>query len=383
MAKDNPHGVEEPSLSCPLWVKFLDQETGLPFFLNVRTYERAESDPDPEGERRLHEQCDPQPPQSQSFSSDQVLVQRQGEVGLISSLQDPPAAEIQPAIESEPWRSRPARVQKAQEPANAQYVEGSEEFNIYYGKYEKDRFNPKEREPSSTRCVPEEDAGWTHADLPGAQASYCCLFFARGCCSKGHDCTYYHHVPTDTECLECDVVHDIFGRERYARHRDDMGGVGSMNCVGQTLFVGDLRFDRTVADTTQRVEREVRESFGACGEVDRLRIIPSKAVGFVGFTTRGSAEFAKVVMDNQRLGKSACIRVKWASDDPNPRAVKHRRTELCKSVESAMDRRLAERGLSAVQRASVHLANLPTSFRSVTAPYPHDTAAGAEAGEAH
>jgi hypothetical protein len=40
---------------------------------------------------------------------------------------------------------------------------------------------------------------------------------------------YFHHVPTVLDMASADEAHDIFGRERFSQHRDDMGGVGSFN----------------------------------------------------------------------------------------------------------------------------------------------------------
>ena len=36
-------------------------------------------------------------------------------------------------------------------------------------------------------------------------------------------------MPTVLDIASADEAHDIFGRERFSQHRDDMGGVGSFN----------------------------------------------------------------------------------------------------------------------------------------------------------
>lgn len=38
--------------------------------------------------------------------------------------------------------------------------------------------------------------------------------------ASGARCGYYHHLPIEEECDMYDMVHDIFGRQRYATHRD-------------------------------------------------------------------------------------------------------------------------------------------------------------------
>jgi len=262
-------------------------------------------------------------------------------------------------------------LQRIPDPQRAQYVEGNEEYNIWYGKFENDRFNPKDREPAPWKCDPVIDSGWTEVDLPGAEVSYFCLFFAKGCCSAGHRCRYYHRVPTRKDCDARDVAHDIFGRERFSNHRDDMGGVGSFNSDCQTLFVGDIRFDRSTgssADALIKAEHEIRDGFEPWGEVESVRLIPQKAIAFVRYSYRAAAEFAKEAMSNQSVGKSRCITVKWAAEDRNPKALKQRRMERQAAVEAAVEKRLD--GLSASELETLSLMHQPPGFEGCVAPYP-------------
>lgn len=268
-------------------------------------------------------------------------------------------------------------MQREWQPDRTQYVEGSEDYNVYYSKYESDRFNPKDREPASFRCDPDRDSGYTLVDLPNGERSDFCIFFAKGCCNKGHQCQYYHHIPSldDSNC--CDLAHDIFGRERFGSHRGDFDGVGCFNSESRTLYVGDLRFDRSLGDSSCAVrvlEEEVREAFGVWGEIEELRLISTKAIAFVRYTYRASAEFAKVAMANQKLGLSKCIRVRWALEDPNPRVKKQARIDRRDLVDEAVLRRAASLGLSEVEVATLQLTNQPRGFVDVTAPYP-DTSA--------
>ena len=63
-----------------------------------------------------------------------------------------------------------ARVQVPYNPEVPQYVEGHEDFNVWYGKYLSDRRNPRDKDRYSAghTCDPEKDSGWTQADLPGS-----------------------------------------------------------------------------------------------------------------------------------------------------------------------------------------------------------------------
>jgi len=331
-------------LSCPAWVQFIDPQTRLPYYYNVETQQEACHDPEPEGE--LGRRLTPELTDSHSQAGDGMAE----EVPL--------------------WRTRPARVQQKLDPTRAQYTEGHEHFNIWYGKYENDRFDKRDREPASTRCEPLLDSGWTEVDQPGAEASYFCLFFARGSCSAGHRCRYYHRVPTPADDALCDPAHDIFGRERFAAHRDDLGGVGSFNSESRSLFVADLRFDRAAPDAVQRVDADLRDHFGTWGEVESVRVIPRAAIGFVRYVHRAAAEFAKVAMASQRMGRAPCITVKWALDDPNPRAVKQRRIERQSEVNAALDSRIASLNLSESEIASFALSMQTKNLLKGSIPYP-------------
>ena len=50
-------------------------------------------------------------------------------------------------------------------------------------------------------------------------------------------------MPTVLDMASADEAHDIFGRERFSQHRDDMGGVGSFNSVPWMVFTRHLSGD--------------------------------------------------------------------------------------------------------------------------------------------
>ena len=55
--------------------------------------------------------------------------------------------------------------------------------------------------PALTRCSVERDAGYTKASLSDndAEHHYFCVFFARGCCHLGPECTFLHRIPTPAD----------------------------------------------------------------------------------------------------------------------------------------------------------------------------------------
>jgi hypothetical protein len=103
-------------------------------------------------------------------------------------------------------------------------------------------YQSKTRARAMTRCK-TTDAGKTRADVFQTDRAFICIFFARGCCTQGPQCTMYHHIPKtiQDESKYGNGAVDCFGRERHMTERDDMGGVGSMMRPGRTLYIGGLQ----------------------------------------------------------------------------------------------------------------------------------------------
>ena len=192
------------------------------------------------------------------------------------------------------WLQRPARKQSDFDPRTLQRAEGSNEYNIWFGRYVGDYSRGGHgKDPAPTRCVPETDAGFTKASRGGAtsdRASFC-IHFVRGACHRGSECTYYHHVPTAEDDGLLTPTHDVFGRERHTTHRDDMRGTGDINSDCRTLFVGGLKklpgYD---------VRAALEAHFGAWGELENVNVIDKKAIAFVRYRCRANSEFAMEAM---------------------------------------------------------------------------------------
>ena len=79
---------------------------------------------------------------------------------------------------------------------DAAYEEGNYDYNIWYDKFLTDRNASIERAPSLTKLRPEIDTGFTKADHFEKKAgSFFCVYFARGACTEGVNCRFYHRVP--------------------------------------------------------------------------------------------------------------------------------------------------------------------------------------------
>jgi hypothetical protein len=94
-----------------------------------------------------------------------------------------------------------------------------------------------------------------------------CIHFARGCCAWGHNCNYYHRIPSLKECEAVIQSQDIFGRSRHARFRDDMQGIGSFMNETRTLYISD--FNMPHGDQAVSIMYEILwRYFNVFGEIE-------------------------------------------------------------------------------------------------------------------
>ncbi|KAF9392068.1 Pre-mRNA-splicing factor [Podila verticillata] len=235
--------------------------------------------------------------------------------------------------------SRPARKQIAKEKVlgpqlsvASRAAESGQTYNIYYDKWG----GGKRHEPGSGikdkaayRCNPERDSGRTRGSFnPNA---YFCAFFAKGCCPKGEDCTWLHRIPTRKDHVDSGM--DVFGRERFDEHRQDHGGVGSMRSDSKTLYVGRIHIDHAMEATVQK-------HFQQWGEIERVKILREKGVAFVTYQSRLNAEFAKEAMASQSLDHGEVINIRWATEDPNPKAQAMNKRKAVEMTRQAIEARL-------------------------------------------
>mmetsp|Transcript_33950 Transcript_33950/g.55017 ORF Transcript_33950/g.55017 Transcript_33950/m.55017 type:complete len:496 (-) Transcript_33950:71-1558(-) len=213
-------------------------------------------------------------------------------------------------------------------------------YNIWYHKTpgERNYVRKEDRKNPPTRCKPILDCGWTKGtDRPGA---FICSHFAKGRCAQGSDCLFLHRIPTPADDARLDAMRDIFGRDRHATDRDDMGGIGSFNRDNRTLYIGGIR-----RGTVEVMEKSVIKHFSEWGAINTVRILQDKCVAFVQYKMRASAEFAKEAMEDQRLDYDEILNVRWATEDPNPRAIKRKQDDNMMTAAEAV----AKRHLEALQ----------------------------------
>ena len=225
------------------------------------------------------------------------------------------------------YLQRPARKQKEFVDTKNSQLEGANEFNIWYGKYTGDLWDQGlGKDPAPSRCVVDKDAGYTKCDggSPATQhpdtkeKGFFCLHFARGMCIKGKECTFYHRIPTPRDDAATEELVDCFGRQRHAKHRDDMDGVGSFMNPCRTLYVAGLQKSSYPNNGVGTLEEALKRHFIEWGEIEDCKVIHRLSIGFVRYRLRTSSEFAKEAMRNQALDKKEVLQIRWAYDDPNP-----------------------------------------------------------------
>ncbi|KAF9353331.1 Pre-mRNA-splicing factor [Mortierella sp. NVP85] len=239
--------------------------------------------------------------------------------------------------------SRPARRQVAKQnvpgprpSAAAREGETGAKYNIYYDKWtgggRTGGSSGKEKAPH--RCDPAKDSGRTKGTSnPNA---YFCVFFAKGSCPNGEDCNWLHRIPSKQDHVETGM--DVFGRERFDEHRDDLGGVGSMRSNTKTLYVGRIQ-------PSPNMRTIVEKHFKAWGDIELVKALNDKGIAFVTYQSRLNAEFAKEAMANQSLDHNEILNIRWATEDPNPK------------VQAMNKRKAIEMAQQAVE------AKLPTDFK--------------------
>ena len=223
--------------------------------------------------------------------------------------------------QTQQWMKRPSRRQVKESKKDTAYIEGNYDYNIWYDKYLTDRTQHIEKAPSLFKCNPEIDTGYTKADKVEKKGStYFCVYFARGACTEGVNCRFYHRVPQeeDLEPSYEDNLHDVFGRARHATHKEDHTGIGSFNKECRTLLVSNIQLPTDSLTPVRDMVRTIYEFFSPWGEVEDIHFNSQKCQAFIKYKHRYFAEFAREAMFDQVLaeGSTEPIAIKWAIDSP-------------------------------------------------------------------
>ncbi|KND93970.1 Pre-mRNA-splicing factor CWC2 [Tolypocladium ophioglossoides CBS 100239] len=226
-------------------------------------------------------------------------------------------------------KKRPARVQADPDAISSEPPpQTGTIFNIWYNKWSGGDREAYQQTQAKGRCNIANDSGYTKAD--NAPGSYFCLRFAKGLCPKGQDCEYLHRLPGMYDMFSPNV--DCFGREKFSDYRDDMGGVGSFMRQNRTIYVGRIH-------VTDDIEEIVARHFAEWGQIERIRVLNSRGVGFITYTNEANAQFSREAMAHQALDNEETLNVRWATADPNPMA------------QAREARRVEEQAAEAVRRA--------------------------------
>ncbi|RMZ90549.1 hypothetical protein DV736_g2226, partial [Chaetothyriales sp. CBS 134916] len=219
-------------------------------------------------------------------------------------------------------------------------------FNIWYNKWAGgDREDAAlSKTHALGRCNVRNDSGWTAADKQAGNNQIFCLFFARGICPKGHECSYLHRLPGIYDVLGVagNSTVDCFGRDKFSDYRDDMGGVGSFLRQNRTLYVGRIH-------VTDNIEEVVARHFAEWGAVERIRVLTGRGVAFVTYVNEANAQFAKEAMAHQSLDNNEILNVRWATLDPNPLSQKREAQRVEEQAAEAVRRALGEEAVRQIE----------------------------------
>ncbi|KAI9274676.1 hypothetical protein BDA99DRAFT_545587 [Phascolomyces articulosus] len=178
-------------------------------------------------------------------------------------------------------------------------------YNIWHNRWKGlERDWSKKGARAGFKCDPTRDSGETAGS--NNRNAYFCLFFAKGMCAQGSDCSMWHRIPNENDEIETTI--DCFGRDKYMEFRQDMGGVGSFNTLNKTLYVGRIA-------VTHNMREVVIKHFQPFGELERVRLLRHRGVAFVTYKSRNNAEFAREAMMNQGLDNNEIINVRWATQE--------------------------------------------------------------------
>ena len=123
------------------------------------------------------------------------------------------------------------------------------------------------------KCNPEIDTGYTKADkFEKKGAAWFCVYFARGACTEGVNCKFYHRVPQeeDLDRANEDNLRDCFGRARHATYKEDYTGVGSFAKECRTLLITDIQMPTDSLTPIRDMVRIIYEFFSPWGEIEDI-----------------------------------------------------------------------------------------------------------------
>lgn len=202
-------------------------------------------------------------------------------------------------------------------------MEAGSTYNLWYNKWTGHRNTISE--PAQYKVDPVRDVGRTKGSAD--KSSSICVFFARGCCPHGSQCRFWHRLPCEEDREE--IPYDVFGRERHAEFRDDMGGTGAFGRENKTLYIGRIA-------SYPDVEEVITRHFSPFGKIAKINVLKSKGVAFIEYTRRIYSEFAKEAMANQKLDRKEILNVRWATEDPNPGSAEDTRRDAELLVQKAL-----------------------------------------------
>ncbi|KAJ1899513.1 Pre-mRNA-splicing factor slt11 [Kickxella alabastrina] len=149
--------------------------------------------------------------------------------------------------------------------------------------------------------------------------AHICSFFVKGICTRGNECPYRHEMPQgDPELAKQNIVdryhgnNDPVARRMLARSsvtmKKDNLAVAPEDKSIMSLFV--MGMDTTVT------QQDLRDRFGAYGELKSIVVPPKGNCAFVNFKSRAVAEAAAAAALGGCIINEKSLKVAWGRPKP-------------------------------------------------------------------
>ncbi|KAJ1772446.1 Pre-mRNA-splicing factor slt11 [Coemansia sp. RSA 1813] len=145
--------------------------------------------------------------------------------------------------------------------------------------------------------------------------AHVCSFFVKGQCTRGNECPYRHEMPDgNPELAKQNIV------DRYHGHNDP---------VAQRMLARTRKSENSLTAPADKsitslfvmgmdglAQADLRNHFGAYGELKSVAVVPRGNCAFVNFTSRAGAEAAAKAALGGCVVKNKSVRLAWAKPKP-------------------------------------------------------------------
>lgn len=139
--------------------------------------------------------------------------------------------------------------------------------------------------------------------------AHVCSFFVRGECTRGAECPFRHEMPITGDLAHQNIKDRYYGvndpvANKLLNRAKDMPSLDPPSDLSiKTLYVGGID-DRVT-------EEDLKDQFYGYGELDSIKVVPTRNCAFVMYTTREGAEKAASTLAHKLVIKGLRLRLLW------------------------------------------------------------------------